>query len=159
MSKYFGELCLENGLENSVRDEFYNKDLERQQDKISLPEKKIRERGQDSFKDELREVIREEIANPDNKTFDDVINALYKKYKVECRVAVNTVSYRHPEYRNKKGELVSVRGSKLGELYTRKGIEYELNQNAKSRQSEYVGDTSTTTSTIGRDDEHFRERA
>jgi hypothetical protein len=133
MSKCFGELCLEHGLTNSVRDEFYNKDLERQQDRITPAEKKIRERGQDSFKDELREVIREEIQNLANKTFDDVINALYEKYKVECRVAGNTISYRHPEYRNKKGEFVSVRGSKLGELYTRKGIEYELNQKQIAR--------------------------
>ena len=55
-----------------------------------------------------------------------VCDWLKEHYNVECRVAGNTVSYRHPQYLNKNGEPVSVRGSRLGELYTRKGIEYEL---------------------------------
>ena len=134
MSKYFGEKCLEYGLNNSVRDEFYNHDLSNQRDKITPAEKEMRRRGHDSFKDELREVIREEVQNPANKTFDDVINALYQKYGVESRVAGNTVSYRHPEYADKNGKLVSVRGIKLGELYTVKGINYELNQKQITRE-------------------------
>jgi hypothetical protein len=136
MSKFFGEQCLELGLENSVREEFYKKDLEQKRDKITLAERKMAERNAESFKEELREVIREEILNPANKNFDDVINALWKNWNVECRVAGNTVSYRYPEYRNKNNELVSVRGSKLGELYTRKGIENELNK--KSREITYA---------------------
>jgi hypothetical protein len=135
MSKYFGELCLENGLTNSVRDEFHNKDLERQKDKLTLPEKKMTERGKETFKDELREVIREEVNNPANKTFDDVIKALRDNWNIETRVAGNTVSYRHPEYRDKNNNLVSVRGSKLGEMFARKGIEYELNKKSNSREN------------------------
>ena len=106
MSEFFGQKCLYYGLVSSVRDSFYNHDPERQQDR-------------EPFKDELREVIQVEIADPNNRSFDDVIMALYEHYNVECRVAGNTVSYRHPEYKNKNGKLVSVRGSKLGELYTR----------------------------------------
>lgn len=128
MSEYFGKQCMEHGLVNSVRDNFYNHDLNKQIDKETFSEKQMKLRGKETFKDELREVIQVEIADPKNHTFDDVIKALQEHYNVECRVAGNTISYRHPEYKDKNGKLVSVRGSKLGELYTRKGIEYGLTQ-------------------------------
>jgi len=38
MSKFLGEKCMEHGLENSVREEFYNKDLENKRDKITFAE-------------------------------------------------------------------------------------------------------------------------
>ena len=132
MSKFLGEQCLERGLENSVRDSFYKKDMENMRDKITFTEKKMTERGKETFKAELREVIQKEVQDPANKTFDDVIKALWENYNVEIRVAGNTVSYRHPEYRDKNNNLVSVRASKLGELYTRKGIEYVINKKSKS---------------------------
>ena len=128
MSEYFGKQCMEHGLLNSVRENFYNHDLEKQVYKETFSEKQMKLRGKETFKDELREVIQVEIADPENKTFDDVINALQQHYNVEVRVAGNTISYRHPGYKDKNGKLVSVRGSKLGELYTRKGIEYGLTQ-------------------------------
>jgi hypothetical protein len=128
MSEYFGKQCMEHGLVNSVRDNFYNHDLNKQIDKETFSEKQMKLWGKETFKDELREVIQVEIADPENKTFDDVIRALQEHYNVEVRAAGNTISYRHPEYKDKNGKLVSVRGSKLGELYTRKGIEYGLTQ-------------------------------
>lgn len=137
MSEFFGEQCLQHGLVNSVRNNFYNHDLDRQQDKLTFAEQQMRKRGAESFKDELREVIGIEIADPNNKTFDDVIRALAKHYNVECRVAGNTVSYRHPEYKDKNGKPVSVRGSRLGEIYTRKGIEYELTKKSNIRTAAY----------------------
>lgn len=82
----------------------------------------MKKRGAESFKDELREAIKTEINAPENHTFDDVIQALYEHYNVKCRVAGNIVSYRLPKYLNKNGKPVSVRGSRLGEEYTRKGI-------------------------------------
>ena len=130
MSEYFGQQCRHYSLTNSIRDNFYNRNLETARDKETFAETQMKKRGAETFKEELREVIREEIADPNNRTFEDVINALEKHYGVECRVAGNTVSYRHPLYKDKNGKLVSVRGNKLGELYTRKGIENEI---AKSR--------------------------
>ncbi|MBP3856974.1 MAG: relaxase/mobilization nuclease domain-containing protein [Ruminiclostridium sp.] len=129
MSEYFGQQCRHYGLTNSIRDNFYNRNLDTARDKETFAETQMKKRGAETFKDELREVIREEIADPNNRTFEDVINALEKHYGVECRVAGNTVSYRHPLYKDKNGKLVSVRGSKLGELYTRKGIENEIAKN------------------------------
>ena len=73
MSEFFGEQCLNRGLVNSVRDEFYNHDLSKSRDKITFAESQMRERGKESFKDELREVIQIELADPANKCFDDVI--------------------------------------------------------------------------------------
>ena len=126
MSKYFGKKCLEHGFTHSVRDNFYNHDMSQKRDKLTFGEAQMKKRGAESFKDELREVIRIEIADPRNRTFDDVIRALWEHYNVECRVAGNTVSYRHPQFLDKNENCVSVRGSRLGDLYTRKGIEYEL---------------------------------
>ena len=135
MSEFFGKQCLDYGLVHSIRDSFYNHDPERQQDRETFAEKQMKKRGVETFKDELREVIQVEIADPNNRSFDDVIKALYEHYNVECRVAGNTVSYRHPEYKDKNGKLVSVRGSKLGELYTRKGIECELSKKSINKSA------------------------
>lgn len=136
MSEFFGEQCLKRGLVNSVRDNFYNHDLNNQRDKETFAEQQMKKRGAETFKDELREVIQIELADPNNKTFDDVIRGLSDNYNVECRVAGNTVSYRHPEYKDKNGKPVSVRGSRLGEIYTRKGIEYELTKKQRTEQLE-----------------------
>jgi hypothetical protein len=148
MSEYFGEKCLEYGLTNSVREEFYNKDLDRQKDKITFAEKKMAERGAETFKEELREVIREEIQNPVNLTFDDVVRALRENWNVETRVAGNTISYRHPEYRNKKDELVSVRGSKLGDLFTVKGVKHELTKKSAERKQSLLNADIPTARTV-----------
>jgi len=132
-----------------VREEFYNKDKDNMRDRITFAEKKMAERGVDSFKEELREVIREELQNPANCSFDDVIKALWENWNVETRVAGNTISYRHPEYRDKNNNLVSVRGSKLGDLYTVKGIKYEYSKKSQSREHEnYIGGIEPTSRTI-----------
>lgn len=126
MSEYFGQKCLEFGFTHSVRKDFYSHDISKRKDKLTFGEAQMKKRNTESFKDELREVIRIETNDPCNLTFDDVIRSLKEHYNVECRTAGNTVSYRHPQYLDKNGKPVSVRGSRLGELYTRKGIEYEL---------------------------------
>ena len=65
-----------------------------------------------------------EVMNRYGVTIDDtIIEQIIRTGNVECRVAGNTVSYRHPEYRDKNGQLVSIRGSKLGKRYTKGGIE------------------------------------
>lgn len=124
MCEFFGEQCMQRGLVNSVRKDYYNNDTDR--DKETFAEKQMKSKGKETFKDELREVIQIELADPNNKTLEDVVNALMRHYHVECRVKGNTISYRHPNFTDKSGKLVSVRGSKLGDKYTVKGIKYEL---------------------------------
>ncbi len=124
MCEFFGEQCMKRGLTNSVRKDYFNENPDR--DKETFAEKQMKSKGKETFKDELREVIRIECADPNNRTLEDVVNALMKHYHVECRVKGNTISYRHPNYTDKNGKLVSVRGSKLGDKYTVKEIKYEL---------------------------------
>ncbi|WP_302212160.1 relaxase/mobilization nuclease domain-containing protein [uncultured Ruminococcus sp.] len=126
MCEYLGEQCQKRGLVHSMREDYYNHDLDGSLDKETFAEKQMKAKGKETFKDELREVIRIECADPNNKTLEDVVNALMKHYHVECRVKGNTISYRHPNFTDKSGKLVSVRGSKLGDKYTVKGIKYEL---------------------------------
>ena len=126
MCEYLGEQCQKRGLVHSMREDYYNHDLDGSLDKETFAEKQMKAKGKETFKDELREVIRIECADPNNKTLEDVVNALMKHYHVECRVKGNTISYRPPNFTDKSGKLVSVRGSKLGDKYTVKGIKYEL---------------------------------
>ncbi len=126
MSEYFGEQCLKHGFTKSVRENFYNHETPRL--KETFEETQIKKRGAETFKDELREAIEIELADRKNKCFEDVVRSLWEDYNIECRVAGNTVSYRHPQYLDKNGKLVSVRGSKLGDMYTRKGIENEYSK-------------------------------
>ena len=128
MSEYFGEKCLEYGFTNSVRDSFYNHDISRQKDKLTFGETQIHKRGEQSYKDDLRQIIKIAVGKPGNKTFEDVIRFIQSEYGVECRVAGNTVSYRHPLYLDKNCKPISIRAGRLGEEYTRKGIEYALQQ-------------------------------
>ena len=126
MCEFFGEQCMQRGLTHSVRDSYFRDKENDSRDKETFAEKQMKAKGKETFKDELREVIQIECADPNNRTLEDVVNALMKHYHVECRVKGNTISYRHPNYTDKSGKLVSVRGSKLGDKYTVKGIKYEL---------------------------------
>lgn len=136
MCEYLGEQCQKRGLVHSMREDYYNHDLDDSPDKETFAEKQMKAKGKETFKDELREVIRIECADPNNKTLEDVVNALMKHYHVECRVKGNTISYRHPNFTDKSGKLVSVRGSKLGDKYTVKGINYELGKNQRGREAD-----------------------
>ncbi len=133
MSEYFGKQCEANGLVNSIRENFYGSAERR-----TRGESQMKKLGKRSFKDELREVIRIEICEPKNCSFEDVIRALKEDYGVECRVAGNTISYRHPEYKDKNGKPVSVRGSRLGDMFTKQGIETELERiNSAEYEEQY----------------------
>lgn len=134
MCEFFGEQCMKRGLTNSVRKDYFNENPDR--DKETFAEKQMKAKGKETFKDELREVIRIECADPNNRTLEDMVNALMKHYHVEFRVKGNTISYRHPNYTDKNGKLDSVRGSKLGDKYTVKGINYELGKNQRGREAD-----------------------
>ena len=144
MCEFFGEQCMKRGLVNSVRKDYFNENPDR--NKETFAEKQMKAKGKETFKDELREVIQIELADPNNKTLEDVVNALMQYYHVECRVKGNTISYRHPNFTDKNGKLVSVRGSKLGDKYTVKGINNELTKIQRGQVADR-GDVLTTDST------------
>ena len=105
MSEFFGEQCVKRGLTRSVRKDYYSKNP--WQISESFNEVQMQKKGKESFKSELREAIEKECRDVRNQTFEDVVKALWEHYHVETRVKGNTISYRHPEYKNKAGELVS----------------------------------------------------
>ena len=149
MCEFFGEQCMKRGLVHSVRKDYYNENPDR--DKETFAEKQMKAKGKETFKDELREVIRIECADPNNRTLEDVVNAHMKHYHVECRVKGNTISYRHPNFTDKNGKLVSVRGSKLGDKYTVKGIKYELTKIWRGQEADRAEAlTADTTQTADR---------
>lgn len=133
MCEFFGEQCMKRGLVHSIRKDFYNHDNEH--DKETFAERQMKAKGKETFKDELREVIQIKLADPNNRTLEDVVNALMRDYNVECRLKGNTISYRHPNFTDKNGKLASVRGSKLGEKYTVKGIKHELSEKQTAREN------------------------
>ncbi|WP_028509508.1 relaxase/mobilization nuclease domain-containing protein [Ruminococcus sp. NK3A76] len=141
MCEFFGEQCMKRGLVNSVRKDYFNENPDR--DKETFAEIQMKAKGKETFKDELREVIRIECADPNNKTLEDVVAALMKHYHVECRVKGNTISYRHPNFTDKNGKLVSVRGSKLGDKYTVKGINYELTKIWRGHEERDLAEVTT----------------
>ena len=134
MSEYFGAQCSRYGLDHSVRDSYYSEKLDHKKEKYN--EAQMRKKGKETFKQELREAIDIECRDSRNKTFDDVINAIKVHYHIESRVKGNTVSFRHPEYTDKNGGLVAVRGSKLGKAYTKGGIENVINEIRRKREQE-----------------------
>ena len=149
MCEFFGEQCMKRGLVNSVRKDYFNDNSDR--DKETFAEMQMKAKGKENFKDELREVIQIELADPNNHTLEDVVNALMKHYNVECRVKGNTISYRHPNFTDKNGKLVSVRGSKLGDKYTVKGIKYELTKIWRGQEADRAEAlTADTTKTADR---------
>lgn len=151
MCEYLGEQCQKRGLVHSMREEYFNHDLDDSPDKETFAEKHMKAKGKETFKDELREVIQIECADPNNKTLEDVVAALMKHYHVECRVKGNTISYRHPNFTDKSGKLVSVRGSKLGDKYTVKGINYELTKIWRGQEADRTEAlTADTTQTADR---------
>ena len=134
MSEFFGKQCTERGLTLSVRENYYSKNPWKVRETFN--EVQMRKKGKETFKSELREAIENECRDIRNENFEDVIKALWEHYHVETRVKGNTISYRHPEYKNKAGELVSVRGSKLGEAYTKGGIEVVLKELRGRKEAE-----------------------
>ena len=141
MCEYFGQQCEKRGLMYSIRDSYFKADSNT--DRETFAERQMKAKGKETFKDELREVIRIEVADPNNHTLDDVVAALMRHYNVECRVRGNTISYRHPNFTDKSGKLVSVRGSKLGDQYTVRGIINELTKKRRERAAEVRTEAQT----------------
>lgn len=97
MCEFFGKQCQQRGLTHSIREDFYNHDINTSLDKEKVGEHQMKANGKETFKDELREVIQIELADPNNHTLEDVVNALMKHYSVECRIKGNTISLDHSQ--------------------------------------------------------------
>ena len=81
----------------------------------TLAEQALLEKGQDSWKDEIRQAI--DISKSDTSDFDSFKKHLELNYGVETKLRGKTLSFRHPERER------FVRANKLGADYEMEGLE------------------------------------
>ena len=100
-------------------------DLEHKAEKrISSAEKRIMDRGQIPWKDELRQII--DIARERTKDLESFREFLEKNFDIETRVTKNSISYKHPDHGK------AIRGRSLGDRYNKEELENEFNGQEKS---------------------------
>ena len=100
-------------------------DLEHKAEKrISSAEKRIMDRGQTPWKDELRQII--DIARERTKDLQSFREFLEKNFEIETRVTKNSISYKHPDHGK------AIRGRSLGDKYNKEELENEFNGQEKS---------------------------
>ena len=106
-------------------------------------EQEIIKQGKDSWKDEIREAIDREIQK--SKDYKDFKINLEKKYGIKTKDSGKHIVFTHPD-RSHQHDKGRVRGYKLGESYTKEGIESgikrQISRNAtKDRAIHNVGRT------------------
>lgn len=100
-------------------------DLEHKAEKrISSSEKRIMDRGQIPWKDELRQCI--DVAIERTKDLQGFREFLEKNFEIETRVTKNSISYKHPDHGK------AIRGRSLGERYNKEDLENGFNGQEKS---------------------------
>ncbi len=92
--------------------------------RISSAEKRIMDRGQIPWKDELRQII--DIARERTKDLQSFREFLEKNFEIETRVTKNSISYKHPDHGK------AIRGRSLGDRYNKEELENEFNGQEKS---------------------------
>lgn len=97
-------------------------------ERYTLPEKAIIEKGDISWKDELRQAIDRERSQV--KTYEELKNNLREKYRIEVQDNGKHITYRHPDFQR------AVRGNKLGANYEREGLQHGLGRQAPERGQE-----------------------
>lgn len=103
--------------------------------RYTLAEKGLIEKGQASWKDELRQVI--DIEKHQSRSFDEFKSNLHKKYGIEVKERGQYISYKHPDKQK------FVRGKTLGLDYERGTLE-----NGFSRQVERTDARNNITSSL-----------
>ena len=92
--------------------------------RISSAEKRIMDRGQIPWKDELRQII--DIARERTKDLQSFREFLERNFDIETRVTKNSISYKHPDHGK------AIRGRSLGDKYNKEELENEFNGQEKS---------------------------
>lgn len=107
------------------RENLKTSDLDHKAEKrISSAEKRIMDRGQIPWKDELRQII--DIARERTKDLQSFREFLEKNFEIETRVTKNSISYKHPDHGK------AIRGRSLGDKYNKEELENEFNGQEKS---------------------------
>jgi hypothetical protein len=106
------QLCLENDL--SVVKE-HNSPV-----RYTLAEKALLEKGEISWKDEVRQAI--DHSKNEVSSFSDLEKSLKENFDIEMKLRGNTISFKHPEQKR------FIRGKSLGFNYEMEGLEHEFNR-------------------------------
>lgn len=114
------ELCLEHDL-SIVQN--YNASI-----RYTLAEKELLEKGQSSWKDEIRQAINYERDNANS--FDDLKARLKQNYDIDTKLRGKTLSYKHPDQQK------YVRANKLGYIFEKEALEHGFRKN-HTREEEW----------------------
>ncbi|HIZ54573.1 MAG TPA: relaxase/mobilization nuclease domain-containing protein [Candidatus Enterococcus avicola] len=112
------EICLENDL--SVVKE-HNSPV-----RYKLAEKALLEKGQISWKDEIRQAV--SYAKVDVTSLTDLEKSLKKDFNIEMKLRGNTISFKHPDQKR------FIRGKSLGYPYEKEGIENEFTRKIEAER-------------------------
>ena len=127
-------------------------DLEHKAEKrISSAEKRIMDRGQIPWKDELRQII--DIARERTKDLQSFREFLERNFDIETRVTKNSISYKHPDHGK------AIRGRSLGDRYNKEELENEFNGQEKSIFRAGERGTNFGYEGISNPDKEFERRA
>ena len=127
-------------------------DLEHKAEKrISSAEKRIMDRGQIPWKDELRQII--DIARERTNDLQSFREFLEKNFDIETRVTKNSISYKHPDHGK------AIRGRSLGDKYNKEELENEFNGQEKSIFRDGERGTNFGYEGISNLDKEFERRA
>lgn len=106
------ELCLENDL--SVVKEHHSPV------RYTLAEKALLEKGEISWKDEVRQAI--DQSRNEVSSLPDLEKSLKDNYEIEMKLRGNTISFKHPDQKR------FIRGKSLGFNYEKEGLEHEFSR-------------------------------
>ena len=127
-------------------------DLEHKAEKrISSAEKRIMDRRQIPWKDELRQII--DIARERTKDLQSFREFLERNFDIETRVTKNSISYKHPDHGK------AIRGRSLGDRYNKEELENEFNGQEKSIFRDGERGTNFGYEGISNPDKEFERRA
>lgn len=112
------KLCMEHGL--SVVNEHT------QQERLTMAERQMRDRGEIPWKDRLKNAIDE--AKDNSKSLDGMKDYLQQNYGIEMKIQNKNVSFLYPEHQK------YCRGKTLGEAYTKETLIKELSQDRGQEQ-------------------------
>ncbi|WP_129732053.1 relaxase/mobilization nuclease domain-containing protein [Ectobacillus funiculus] len=96
--------------------------------RYTLAEKSLLEKGKDSWKDEIRQVI--DYERQYSKTYEDFKHNLTEKYGIEVKERGKNITFTHPD------NGMKVRGSRLGNSYEKETLEYEFERQIEQRKDE-----------------------
>lgn len=96
--------------------------------RYTLAEKSLLEKGKDSWKDEIRQVI--DYERQHSKTYEEFKHNLTENYGIEVKERGKNITFTHPD------NGMKVRGSRLGNSYEKETLKHEFERQVEQRKDE-----------------------